>query len=294
MKKTSKVLSALLVLAMIACMSAVSAIPASAASKARYIVLAIDTSGSTSSSLNNNRGKTTLDAEKEYAKKLVKANLDPAVDVNKQDRIAVINFDSNAYRVVDFTNDIDALNQGIDSLDYRGTTNFYDMFELVNTIFSEAAQTKDFSRALYVCSDGLPYGGKTLQTYEYTKNDYYDYDYANAALKYDRDVIWTAPTAVYTLGAYNSMGDELDFAQRFMKDLCHAPGYSQIITTDELMVFDPIVIITETPEEPAPADDGTPKSPKTGVENNYAAMLAVLAVSGFGAFALTKKSKKED
>lgn len=294
MKKTSKVLSALLVLAMIACMSAVSAIPASAASKARYIVLAIDTSGSTSSSLNNNSGKTTLDAEKEYAKKFVRANLNLADDVNKEDRIAIIQFEYDAARVVDFTNDVDALDKGIDSLGYGGSTNFYDMFELVNEVYDEAAKTKDFGRALFICSDGLPYGGQSLSTYEYTYSDYYDYEYANAALKYDRENIWTAPTAVYTLGAYNSMGSELKFAERFMKDLCFAPGYSQIITTDELMVVLPPTVATESPEEPEPAGDNIPKSPKTGVENNYAAMIAVLAVSGIGAFALTKKSKKED
>lgn len=294
-----KMLSALLVFALVACMSAMCMVPASAASKrtARYIVLAIDISGSTSDKISN--GMTTLEAEKVYAKKFVRKNLGLADDVNKEDRIAIISFESRAHKIVDFTNDIDELDKGIDELKWIGGTNFYDMLVLANEVFDEAAKTKSFGRSLFIASDGIPQSGQSLTNYEYTSADHsYCYRYANAALKYDRENIWTVPTSVYTLGAYNTTGKELEFAKRFMQDLCFAPGYAQIITSDELPVIEAINTKLTTPDvpDPQPVDtdtkDDTPKSPKTGVEHNYAVMFALVLVSGAGVVLLSKKSKE--
>lgn len=294
-----KIISTAAALAMTACLAATAAVPALAAPAAartpRYTVVTLDISGSMRYTDDN--GVSRMEAEKDAAKKFCDSVLKDA-----SDKMAVVAFDDEATQVCEFTNDLNALHDAIDKLDWDGGTDFTAAFQLSKDVLDkEAAKGVTFERNIVFCSDGLPEYGEELETYEYTAEDdqtYYGiYRYANAALKYDNEQV-KPDTTVYTIGFYTDMTDEeKEFPTRIMKDL--SSGGSSIASNPEELVeqFNKVasqITAVETPDpEPASQTEETyVKSPQTSdaaAKTVFGAGAAVVMLGALAAFSARKK-----
>lgn len=293
-----KIVSTAAALAMTACLAATAAVPALAAPVAaartpRYTVVTLDISGSMSDT--DDKGVSALQYEKDAAKSFCDSVLK-----NNDDKIAVVAFDDSASKVCDFTNNLDTLHKAIDDLDYYGSTDFSEAFQVSkNVLDEEAAKGVKFERNIVFCSDGVPCDGDYLREYEYTVEDAWVYDYANAALKYDNEQV-KPDTTVYTIGFYTNMTEEdKKFPARLMKDL--SSGGSSIASSPEELVeqfnkFAEDITAVETPLEPTPAEETTTyvKSPQTSDAASKTVVGAGAAIVMLGAVAAFAAKKKEN
>lgn len=239
--------------------------------KPKYTVLALDVSSSMSI---QSDGVSRLDAEKAAAEKFCKTAL-----TNESDKIAVITFGSDVEIACDFTNDKKKLNETIESIEALGATNVTGALEKTKELFDN--QSDDFQKNLVLCSDGCPLGGPLLEEYEYTYDDYDNYQYANAALQYD-DVNLKSDTKIYTIGFFDKLeGKEEEFAPRFMLDIATeisvvASNADQLNTafTDFAKEINKI----ETPDTPSP--EANPNSGNNSNSNNNNSGTASSASTG--------------
>ena len=243
-----KLLSIVLCIVLAVSCMAFAAVTASADALPRYVVLALDVSYSMDSGSPVSRMDSQKSAAKSFCEKTLGSN---------GNKIAVVLFGSGASVLCDFTDDTALLSSKIDSIETNGATYFYDAFEKANEVLNqEAAKGVKFERNIVLCSDGTPLGGKSVKDYVYTKDDYSDYDNANAALKYVDENL-RGNTKIYTIGFYQNMRSyDLDFAKTFMSDLSTEKSVIVDNGDDLVDAFDTTataITSTETPDTPDPA-----------------------------------------
>lgn len=294
-----KVLSiALCFVLAISCMTAV-ALTAGAETTERYIVLLLDISDSMEK---NDRLTSEKDAALKFCETAAK---------NPNNKISIATFDISAYVNCEFTNNLETLKSTINAIEIGGGTDFTEALQLADTLLvNEAAKGISFERNIVLCSDGLPLYGETLFEGEYTSDDFYCYQYANAALAFDNTLKPT--TNIYTIGFYQGLkGKEADFAPRFMADLANKMS---VITdnADELInKFEQVaeeITKVETPDSPdAPINSTTGNTTQTVQNPSNAASVAraiqtgtpiaficslTVALLAFGVIAFTAKKRE--
>ena len=208
-----------------------------------------------------------LDSEKEAA-----INFCEKVLHTQGNKVCVIAFASGAEIVCDFTDDLDLLKTEINKIKTTGATYFSAALETANeALTAEEAKGVKFRRNIVLCSDGTPLGGKKLDDYAYTKDDYSYYYNANYALKY-RDDELVSNTKIYTIGLFKGMsGSELDFAKRFMKDLSTEDSIIVDNGEDLVIAFDDTasnIVNVDTPDTPDPANNNTSSEDSSSSSSN--------------------------
>ena len=192
----------------------------------RYVVLAIDVSGSMYGE--------PLSAMKVAARRFCEQVLNTTTNTH----LAITTYTGSSSTLCGFTRDLTVLTNVISGLTDQGMTNHHagltESDELLQTI-TKAGVVKD----IVIMSDGLPNQGPYNYQGAYTYNDYYDYEYANAALQYAQQL--HDSYTIYSLGFFHSLyGSDLIFGRRFMKDLANG-GYWEVTDPDELeFTFDDI------------------------------------------------------
>lgn len=185
----------------------------------RYIVLAVDVSGSMSG--------RPISATRVAALRFC----EQALESTSNTYIAVVSYESYAYTRCDFTRDINVLSSAISGIRASGGTSHYDGLYRANDLL-EKITVPGASKNIVIMSDGLPQSGPTSSTGPYTRSDYYYYRYANAAVNYAREL--HKKYTIYSLGFFHSLyGSDLAFGRRFMQDLGNG-GYWEVDDPDEL------------------------------------------------------------
>ncbi len=137
------------------------------------VVFVIDSSGSMSS---NDSQNLRLEAARAFVEKLT-----------EDDRAAVIDFDSSAYLLQEFTNDHDALHNAINRIDHSGGTDLAEGIELaINQFTNDSYMRPDTYKYIIFLTDG--YG-------------YYDSSLTDKAI--ENNIV------IYTVGLGNGVDDSL-------------------------------------------------------------------------------------
>lgn len=119
-------------------------------SKNSQIIFVIDNSGSMRSTMSGSgKGQTRLEIVKILAKTLAEL----IADEDETLEMALIKFSTDASLVKDLDNDLEALKQAIDNLEYEGTTNAYAALKLADETFTNF---DDKPRIVIFLSDGKP------------------------------------------------------------------------------------------------------------------------------------------
>ena len=156
-------------------------------------------------------------------------------DLNSENTIAIIAFDSNAYMVCEPTTDIDQIYYAIDSLEAGGSTAMYAAIELVYDTITSVSSVHDIKNVI-IMADGIPNIGPTAWNGRYDAlfpelATYYDLGYENSVYNYT--TAYLHPIAnVYTVGFFdfNSadwdiLSDEERLSVQLMKDLANTNSF---------------------------------------------------------------------
>ena len=125
------------------------------------IIMVLDISGSMSGD--------KLDRVKQDSTELIESLLS-----NQNNQVALITFDTSSTIVSDFTNDKDTLINQINSLQYTGSTNYYQALVNVDTILQDYQRTNDKEIIVLFLTDGYPNVDTPNQIaqYNYLKSQY--------------------------------------------------------------------------------------------------------------------------
>ncbi len=192
----------------------------------QYTALALDTSGSMNG--------TPIAKQKEAAISFCET----LINASPNNYISIITFSSSASVKCDFINNLDQLKSIINSTKAGGGTNTNDALIKAGQKLDAVSDGKA-NKIIVLCSDGLPEDGVTTAEGRYNSSDYARYQYANTA--YNTATELKKKYEIYTLGFFHSLeGDQLAFAQRFMKDL-QDEGYYNVNDPEQLKdVFEEI------------------------------------------------------
>lgn len=134
------------------------------------VILVVDTSGS----MNEEKKvsgvlKTKLSKVQEDCENLIRLNLN-----DKNNHIALINFDTDSNIVSDFTNDKELLVNRLKSLQATGNTNYYQALVNVDSILSNYQGDSDHDLVVLFLTDGYPNvdASNNLSQYNYLKKKY--------------------------------------------------------------------------------------------------------------------------
>ncbi len=186
----------------------------------RYTVLVIDVSGSM-------RG-TPMQVAKQAASKFCESVL----QAEGTNYVALVSYDNYSYVGCNFTNDLDSLQSAIDVLYANGGTNIATALDRAGGLL-ETVTNEEATKNIVLLSDGLPEHGIFTRDGKYSRTDHsYSYGYANTA--YNEAIALHESTYLYTLGFFHSLrGVNLEFGQRFMKDIQNA-GYYEVTDASKL------------------------------------------------------------
>lgn len=188
--------------------------------KTRYTVLLLDQSTSM-------RG-TPMNNLKIAAKRFCEQTFQ-AKDTNY---VAIISYGSSVYERCSFTASYDEAAAAIDSITLQGSTDITEAILKADTLFQQVPEGDNTIKNMVLLSDGLPETGERTEDGPYTSSDYRYYQYANAA--YHAAQTCKEKYHIYTLGFFHSLtGSNLEFGQRFMKDLQNA-GYYEVTDPEDL------------------------------------------------------------
>ena len=187
----------------------------------RYSVLILDTSGSMEG--------IPAEKQEEAAIKFCESVL----NLKGNNQVALVELNSSASVLTNFTNDFDVLKENINDLYISGGTNINEALEVSNDLLSDVKNNSNIIKNVVLCTDGLPESGTTSDDgpYASSDNDYY-YDYANAVFNTAKEM--KNSYSLYSLGFFHSLEDEeLVFARKFMNDIQNA-GYYEVTDPNEL------------------------------------------------------------
>jgi len=153
-------------------------------------------------------------------------------------RVAVVVYDTNITKSLNFTDDIDALTGIINGMDAEGKwTNINSAVEKADELLKDSSAG---IKNLVVMTDGVPTSGDYKTTGRYSYNDYaythkaerYCYEYANSL--YDTAIALHDDYSIYSLGFYHTMAsDTKAFAAKVLKDIQNA-GYYEVENIEDL------------------------------------------------------------
>jgi len=195
----------------------------------RYTVLVLDVSGS----MAGLPLSTLKSAVHKFCEDILKAKGD--------NYVAVITYAASAKLLSDFTNDIERLKSGINSLSASGDTNMNDGLQMADSLLNSIPEDEGVIKNILLFSDGLPNRGSTSSEGPYSSSEYTDYRYANAVYK-TAEAIKNKGYSLYTIGFFHLLsGKNLSFARKFMEDLQNE-GYYNITSIEELeFVFEKVL-----------------------------------------------------
>lgn len=154
-------------------------------------------------------------------------------------RLSIIIYDTAIVNTINFTTDIDTLNNAIDNMDGEGNwTN-------IGAAARKASELLDMSSAsiknIVILTDGLPTYGNTASSGRYDVDDidiyygytgHYVYEFANAL--YTEVTAMHSKYNIYTFGFFHNMSDEqYAFGQQLLKDLQNC-GYYEVTDPEDL------------------------------------------------------------
>lgn len=191
----------------------------------RYTVLILDASSSMSG--------TPASVQREAAIKFCES----LISTEGTNYIAIVKLASTSSVGVNFTTDIDTLEDYISSFPANSNTNTNQALEVAGDLLAniEDSGNENIIKNIVLCSDGLPQSGSTTSDGPYTSSDYSTYRYANFA--YNTATELKENYTIYTLGFFHSLsGSALTFAQKFMKDLAtDEDKYYEVTDVDDLV-----------------------------------------------------------
>jgi len=127
------------------------------------IILVLDNSSSMDDSFyDNNTTTSKLEAIKTNAAELINNTLD-----NQDSQISIISFATDAEIVVPFTNDVDALITGLNSIEAYGSTNYYKALVRVGEVLADYEIQADRDIVVLFVTDGVPVKQTPLEVVEY-------------------------------------------------------------------------------------------------------------------------------
>ncbi len=130
--------------------------------KNKDVVLVLDNSSSMEQKLEGDKAPSKLESIKLNAEELIRDTLD-----NQDSRIALISFATDANIVTPFTNNIDELLTGLNSMEAYGSTNYYKALVKVEEILENYVFQDGRSVVVLFVTDGLPVKQTPLEIYEY-------------------------------------------------------------------------------------------------------------------------------
>ena len=188
-------------------------------SEPRYIVLAIDNSGSMSG--------TPMAATKLAARRFC----EQALESTDNTYISIVTYSDSSQTVIGFSKDLSRLTQAISGLRLGNMTSHCAGLQQADRLLS-GITVPNARKSIVLMSDGLPNRGATSYSGPYYSWDYGSYGYANGTYDYAKKL--HSKYAIYTLGFFHSLyGSNLSFGRRFMKDIANG-GYWEVTDPDDL------------------------------------------------------------
>ncbi|MCL1792336.1 MAG: VWA domain-containing protein [Oscillospiraceae bacterium] len=146
--------------------------------------------------------------------------------------IAIVAYASNADIICHFTNDLSELQAKINALTLGSNTNMIAALECADKLLSEKPNGNGITKKILFMSDGLP-GVGSSESGPYTSSDSAYFMAANATYNKASE-LKNKGYDIYTLGFFHGVsGNNLSFAERFMKDL-QSQGYYNVTNIDDL------------------------------------------------------------
>ena len=188
----------------------------------REVVLVLDSSGS--------MRNTPISVMKKSAIKFCES----MIDAEGSNKIAIVSYSTNVNKTLDFTSDMDAIKNFINSMFASGGTNIADGLKKAKSLLDDSSVNG--KKNIVLLTDGLPENGSTSNSGRYDrvgpsyscKYGNYLYDYYQKNLKDSYNV--------YTLGFFHSIsGSNLEYAQRLLKDIQNQ-GYYEVTDPDKLII----------------------------------------------------------
>jgi surface antigen len=195
--------------------------------KTRDTVLVLDASGSM-------RG-TPVTVLKEAAKVFCSEVLD--TNEGWENRIAIVVYSSDVEETLDFTSDLNSLNNTIDLIWAGGGTNISGAVDSASLLLSFSdADTKN----IILMTDGLPEHGEWMESGRYSSAD--SKWYGNANYVYDQCSELKQRYNIYTLGFFHGLsGSNLKFGQRFLEDIQNKGHYVVTDASKLKFIFEDLV-----------------------------------------------------
>lgn len=130
----------------------------------RDIILVIDNSTSMNDNLRNDTSNTSkMNAIKTNAQELIRNTLD-----NQDSQISLISFASDAEIVVPFSNDVEELSRGLESIEAFGSTNYYKALVKVDEVLEDYEFQENRDVVVVFVTDGLPVKDTPAEVSKYT------------------------------------------------------------------------------------------------------------------------------
>lgn len=189
--------------------------------KTRDVVLVLDVSESMEGKPFVAMKKATI----KFSKQLI-AN-------NDGNRISIVSYSSSIDKTLDFTSDIDKINEFVESLTCYGGTNIEAGLKKADELFSKS-NGKIKKGSIILLTDGIPVRGNVSYSGRYDsigissscKYANYIYEYYNSDLKDKYNV--------YTFGFFHSLGGYYEYAKTFLLDIQNK-GYYEVTDPEKLM-----------------------------------------------------------
>lgn len=196
--------------------------------KERYTVLVLDESGSM-------RGKP-IEAMKKAAKTFCKSVLESG-EKNQKNHIAIVTYGSQAKVLLDFTDDLQSLNQAIDGMKAWGETNISEGLDFADRLLKKIPKPEGVDKLqiknVLLLSDGYPTAGLKDSTGPYSNEDFYYKSYMNGVYSTAQELSKNGYN-IYTLGFFHSLNEfEALFTRKLMKDIQNK-GYYDVVDPDKL------------------------------------------------------------
>jgi pimeloyl-ACP methyl ester carboxylesterase len=186
--------------------------------KTRDTVLVLDASGSM-------YGKPVT-----VMKEAAKIFCSEVLNASEKNRVAVVVYSSDVERTLDFTADLNSLNETIDLIQAGGGTNIAAAIDSASLLLSSSDAD---AQNIVLMTDGLPQSGKYSYSGQYSSLDISGY-YAYANYVYEQCSELKQSYNIYTLGFFHSVSErEFDFGHRFLDDIQNK-GYYEVTDADEL------------------------------------------------------------
>lgn len=159
------------------------------------------------------------------AKGAVKKFIDKLKAAEGRNYMALVTLNSDPQIICSFTDNYNDLKKKVDGLSAKTSTNIDEALRKADQLLSNVPKDTNIIKNVVLLSDGLPTCGKKKASGKYKKDDYNQYQYANADYSTDK-AMKNKNYFIYALGFFNKIsGKTLEFGKKHMKDLASVDKY---------------------------------------------------------------------